>query len=96
MKLLDAGVHEIIMKTGTNYAKDILWKNVRYAQRLTRLFGICALITGNLMCVNSLVQSLLFELADEKTQVSFCLIKKGMRRVENFDIGNFSAGFLNK
>lgn len=88
VKLLDAEVQDIL-KTGTNYAKHILLKNARYAQRLTCFFWICALITGNLMCINSLVQSIFFELADQKPAVSlFCfLIKIGMRWVENFCSG---------
>jgi hypothetical protein len=42
-------------------SKKILNDSARYVKYLTILFWICAMLTANLMCVNSFVQSFLYE-----------------------------------
>lgn len=41
--------------------KKIYFKNIKNTKRLTFLFTMSALLTGNLMCINSFIQSLLYK-----------------------------------
>ena len=51
----------ILQKYGTNEEIQILNRKIRYTQILTILFWTSALITGNLMCINSFVHSFMYE-----------------------------------
>ncbi|XP_029717479.2 odorant receptor 56a-like [Aedes albopictus] len=55
IKVADEGVQHLL-RFGNAPEKAIFWDNVRYMNRLTAAFWICALVTANTMCVYSLVQ----------------------------------------
>lgn len=56
---VDEEIREITTKV-TDEEKTVFSKNIKYTKRLTIVFTIIALLTGNLMCINSFVQSLLY------------------------------------
>jgi gustatory receptor len=50
-----------IQRHGTFEEVRILKRNIRYMTILTIFFWLSALITGNLMCINSFIQSFIYE-----------------------------------
>lgn len=49
-----------MMSSQDEQAKLIIASEMRYMKRLTKAFWICALITGNLMCFHSAIQSFFY------------------------------------
>lgn len=56
--LHDGLIH--MMSSQDEQAKLIIASEMRYMKRLTKAFWICALITGNLMCFHSAIQSFFY------------------------------------
>lgn len=59
----------ILQKYGDQKTKQIINDSVKYMRRLTVLFWISALITGNLMCIKSAFGAALFEIDASKSEV---------------------------
>lgn len=57
IKYADEGVQRML-RFGVPAERAIFWQNVKYMQRLTAVFWICALVTANTMCIYSLIQYL--------------------------------------
>ncbi|XP_055614981.1 odorant receptor 56a [Toxorhynchites rutilus septentrionalis] len=57
IKYADEGVQHVL-RFGMPAEKAIFWQNVKYMQRLTAVFWICALVTANTMCIYALIQYL--------------------------------------
>lgn len=60
----------ILQKYGDQKTKQIISDSVKYMRRLTILFWISALITGNLMCIKSAFDAVLFQFDSSKNEVS--------------------------
>lgn len=60
IKEVDGGLTEAMKSDDVN-AKKVIASSVAYMRNLTASFWISALITGNLMCINSAVQSLYYQ-----------------------------------
>lgn len=69
-----------LQKYGDRKVKQIINENVKYMQKLTTVFWIFALITGNMMCIKSAVEAVLwnFQLIEDST-VSLILIDFKLR-----------------
>lgn len=60
VKTVDDGLGSL-MEAADGSAKKTIASSVVYMRNLTAVFWVSALITGNLMCVNSAVQSFLYD-----------------------------------
>lgn len=60
VKMVDDKVNEI-ESDGDDFEKRVLNDSGKYVKYLTVGFWICAMITANLMCVNSFIQSFIYE-----------------------------------
>ena len=58
-----------LQKYGDLKTKQIISDSVKYMRRLTILFWISALITGNLMCIKSAFDAVLFQFNASKSEV---------------------------
>lgn len=60
VKVMNDGVVQI-QKYGNKYSKEMLEIKVKYTRILTIIFWVFALITAMTMCINSFIQSFLYE-----------------------------------
>lgn len=58
-----------LQKYGDQKTKQIISDSVKYMRRLTILFWISALITGNLMCIKSAFDAIVFQFDASKSAV---------------------------
>lgn len=67
------GLHENItdlQKYGDRKVKQIINESVKYMQKLTTAFWISALITGNMMCIKSAIEAVIYKFRTSQDLVS--------------------------
>lgn len=88
---VDSGI-SIIMSNHEPEEMKIVKDNINYNKKLTIVFWVCALITGNSMCINTLIQSFSYDPASTEIPNPPTILRSWFPFDDNWN--NFSIVYL--